>query len=267
MDMAESVAKRVLDAIIPGANLEYQSEQSNGEYDFNLHCADGTTAAVEITAAIDERHLEMLAAIYDRRRGDRIIRPTACKKSWIIFPAISASINKIRANADRYLARLEQEGNGSFFCVSARTPSTRQICRELRIAFGSVLNSDCEPMIEIGRPIGAGAVGPRLAIKTGEAKAWKEDNRKKLGSATTAERHLVVYIPAGSLAWSALTNFEPPATLPKLPREITNLWLIGQSGRPDEFLVWYASTNEIWRSAKVACTPETSRIQDFDEIR
>jgi len=256
MDMAESVAKRVLDAFIPGANLEYQSEQSNGEYDFNLHCADGTTAAVEVTAAIDQRHLEMLASIYDPRKGGQIIRPTACKKSWAIFPAMNASINNIRANADRYLARLEQEGIDSFFWVSARTPSTREICHELRIISGTVLNSDGEAMIVIGRPIGAGAVGPQLAIKTGETMAWKEDNRTKLGAAKTPERHLLVYIPAGSLAWSALTNFGPPATLPKLPEEITNLWLIGQGDDRNEFVVWRAGTTETWQSMKVECAPE-----------
>ena len=267
MDIAEGVAKRVLEAIIPGANLEYQSVQSKGEYDFHLHYADGTVAAVEVTAAIDQRHLGMLASIYDPRKGGEIIRPTACKKSWIIFPAAGASINQIRANADRYLAKLEKEGIATFFWVSARTPSTRQICRELRIASGSVRNSDGQPMIEIGRPIGARDVGPRLAIKTGETMAWKKDNRTKLGAATTTERHLAVYTPAGSLAWTALTSFEPPTTLPKIPEEVTNLWLIGRNGKADEFVVWCASTNETWRSAKVACAPEAPRIQGSDKMR
>ena len=263
MDIAEGVAKRVLEEIFTGANLEYQSVQSNGEYDFHLHYADGTVAAVEVTAAINESYMRTLARIYNKKNGGPIIQAKHCRKSWLIIPATD-EIMEIRRNCDRYLAKLEKEGIDSFFWVSARTPSTRQICRELRIAFGSVLNSDGQPMIEIGRPIGAGAVG---AIMTGEKMAWKKDNRTKLGAATTTERHLVVYTPAGSLAWTALTSFEPPTTLPKIPEEVTNLWLIGRSGKPDEFVVWYASTNETWRSAKVACAPEAPRIQGSDKMR
>jgi hypothetical protein len=46
MNYSEAIAKRVLEAILPGANLEYQPVQSNGEYDFNLRYDDGSFAAV-----------------------------------------------------------------------------------------------------------------------------------------------------------------------------------------------------------------------------
>jgi hypothetical protein len=265
MDIAESVAKRVLDAIIPGANLEYQSVQSNGEYDFNLRYADGTVAAVEVTAAINEPYMRTLARIHNERNGGRFIQPKYCRNSWLIIPATD-EIMEIRQSADRYLANLEQEGIDSFFCVSSRTQSTRQIYRDLRIAFGSVFPSYGQQTILIGDPIGAGAVGPRVAIKTGETKAWKEDNREKLGAAKTGERHMVVYIPAGSLPWSALTSFEPPEIMPRIPEEITNLWLIGQGKNLNEFVVWYASTSETWRSTKVVCPPETPSIQSFHKM-
>ncbi len=265
MNYSEAIAKRVLEAILPGANLEFQPVQSDREYDFDLRYADGTIAAIEATAAINESYMRTLARIHNERNGGRIIQPNYCRKSWLIIPATD-EIMEIRQSADRYLANLEQEGIDSFFCVSSRTQSTRQICRDLRIAFGSVLSSYGQPTILIGHPIGAGAVGPRVAIKTGETEAWKEDNRKKLGAAKTAERHLVVYIPAGSLPWSALTSFEPPAILPRIPEEITNLWLIGQGENLNEFVVWYASTSETWRSTKVVCTPETPSIQSSHKM-
>lgn len=249
VDIPESVTKRVLEAIIPGANLEYQSEQSNGQYDFKLHYSDGTVAAVEATAARNETYMRMLARICDERKGGRIIQAQYCRKSWLIIPATD-EIMKIRQSVDPYLAKLEEEGIGSFPPV--RTPTARQMCRDLRIAFGSVLHTDGKPTIEIGPPIGAGAVGSRRAVETGETEAWKEDNRKKLGAANTAERHLVVYMPAGSLAWSALTNFEPPATSPNIPEEITDLWLIGQGEKLDEFVVWHAGIKETWMSTRVS---------------
>ena len=261
MNYSEAVAKRVLEAILPGANLEFRPVQSDGEYDFDLRYADGTIAAIEATAAINESYMRALARIHKQRNGGRIIQPKYCKKSWVIIPATD-EIMEIRRSADRYLAKLEEEGIDSFPPV--RTPSTRQICRDLPIFFGAVVSSFGEPTIEIWPPIGAGAVGPRLAIKTGETEAWKEDNRKKLGAAKTAERHLVVYIPAGSLPWSALTSFEPPAILPRIPEEITNLWLIGRGKNPNEFVVAHASTSETWRSTKVVCTPETpSMLRQF----
>ena len=69
MDIAEGVAKRVLEEIFTGANLEYQSVQSNGEYDFHLHYADGTVAAVEVTAAINESYMRVLARIRNKKNG------------------------------------------------------------------------------------------------------------------------------------------------------------------------------------------------------
>ncbi|MGA2904656.1 MAG: hypothetical protein ABSD98_12545, partial [Candidatus Korobacteraceae bacterium] len=182
MNHAEVVAKRALEAVLEGARLKYRSAQSHGEYDFDLHYADGTIAAVEVTAAINESYMRTLARI---RNGGRII-PKYCKKSWVIIPATD-EIREIRRSADQYLAKLEEEGIDSFPPV--RTRSTRQICRDLRIFFGAAVFSDGEPTIEIWPPIGAGAVGPRLAVKTGETEAWKEDNRKKLGAAKTVERH------------------------------------------------------------------------------
>jgi|SRR5208337_1308660 len=256
MDIAETVAKRVLEAILSGANLDYHSVQSNGEYDFDLRYAGGAIAAVEVTAAIDERHLGTLAAIYDPQKGGPIIRPTACEKSWIIFPGKGASINTIRAKADRYLAQLEREGIDNFFWTRRDVTAVKAMWRDLRIVFGSVISSDGEPTIEIGRPIGAGAVGPRLAIGAGEREARKQDNRKKLGVAKTAERHLVVYMPAGSLPWNALMSGVPPSTLPNIPEEITDIWLIGQGGIQNEFVAWHASTNQTWHSTRVICAPE-----------
>jgi hypothetical protein len=61
MNYSEAIAKRVLEAILPGANLEYQPVQSNGEYDFNLRYDDGSFAAVEVTAAVDKTLTETIA--------------------------------------------------------------------------------------------------------------------------------------------------------------------------------------------------------------
>jgi hypothetical protein len=200
---------------------------------------------------------ETIAAVSSKKKGGSIIQATACKKSWLIFPAKGASINTIRTAADGCLAHLEHEGIDSFHCVST-SASVRNICCQLQVTGGGVISSETEPTIRIAFPIGGGAVGAATATTAGERESWKPDNRKKLGAATTAERHLVVYLDAGNgLPWTALTSFAPPSTVPGIPDEVTNLWLIGHSENEDEFVVWYASTNEIWRSTRVLCAPES----------
>src|SRR6185312_988813 len=251
MNYAEAVTKRVLEAALQGTVLDYRPTQSHGEYDFDLRYSDGTLAAVEATAAIDECLTRTIARIRSKKAGGSVISAVTCKKSWRIFPVSGACIRTIRANADEQLAKLEHEGIDRFFAVSGRSPSVNEVCCKLQIFGSGVISSEGDASIKIAYHSGGGAVGPSTAIKTGETEAWKEDNREKLGRAKTAERHLVVYIGADNgLPWNAITSFEPPSTLPRIPEEITNLWLIGPGGTQDQFTVWSASTTDVWSSTK-----------------
>src|SRR5258708_32859190 len=112
MDHAEIVAKRVLESVLLGT-MEYQSKQSHGEYDFELHYHSGAKAAVEVTKSVDRTQTETIAAIRSKRNTP-FIYATKCKKSWVIFPAKSAKIIRIREAADEYLSRLEQAGKEKF---------------------------------------------------------------------------------------------------------------------------------------------------------
>ena len=90
MDYAEATAKRVLEAILPGAILVYRPVQSHGEYDFDLRYEDGIIAAVEVTAAVDQALAETIASVRSKKKGGSVIKTTACRKSWLIFPAKGA---------------------------------------------------------------------------------------------------------------------------------------------------------------------------------
>ena len=253
MDHAETVAKRVLEVILPGL-MEFQPLQSHGECDFVLRYHSGTVAAVEVTSSIDQIQAETIAAIRSRKKGGSSIRATKCKKSWLIFPANGANIDKIRGTADEYLFRLEQSGIETFSWVSDRNQCVREICHDLKIVSGSVISTGVSGMMRIAFPVGGGAVGPTIAIEAGEREAWKPDNRKKLGAARTDEHHLVVYIDTlNGLPWIALTGFEPLSTLPNLPEEITWIWLVSHGEKANEFVVWHASIKEPWRSTRVVC--------------
>jgi hypothetical protein len=68
MDQAEIVAKRVLEGVLLGT-MEYQPEQSHGEYDFELRYRSGANAAVEVTKSVDRTKTETIAAICNKRNA------------------------------------------------------------------------------------------------------------------------------------------------------------------------------------------------------
>ena|SRR5437016_4308722 len=208
MNHAERVAKCVLEHILPGT-LEYQPEQSQGECDFELYFHDGTTGVVEVTASVDQIQIETIAATRDTRKGGPNIRASKCKKSWLILPAKGARIDEIRRAADECLFKLEQAGLQKFSWVrDGHRDCVQEVCQKLNVTGGSVIpTTGTSPAIRIAFPIGGGAVGPSTAIEAAEREAWKDDNRKKLGAAKTAERHLVVFVDtANGLPWMALTD-------------------------------------------------------------
>jgi hypothetical protein len=272
MRPSEAAAKLVLEALLPGAKMVFRSEQSHGEWDFDLHYASGTVAPVEVTASVDQDQAHMSARIRDKRKGGSHLAVTKCKKSWMILPMKSADVNNIRTAADAYLSVLEQADIGSFRFLDAfdsrlfkeagiekslpfPVPQcVEDICYDLQIQSGSTISTGEPPKIFIQDPVRGGAVGASVAVEACEREARKDDNRKKLGAAKSYERHLVVYVDAmNGLPWVALTDFEPPLALPKIPGEITHIWLIGHAGETSEnkFVVWRASAKETWRSCRV----------------
>ena len=253
MRHAETVAKEVLEGILPGS-LKYQPEQSHGEYDFDLLYHDGAaTAAVEVTAAVDRTQAQTVATIRGKKKAP-VIQASKCKQSWRIVPAKNANIGKIRGAADEYLSRLEQAGIRKFFWVrDYHQQCVQDICHDLKVTSGSVIPTGACPQIRIALPIGGGAVGPSIAIEAGETEAWKLDNRNKLGAARSSEHHLFVYIDVmNGLPWVALTDFEPPSVLPNLPPEITSIWLAAHGSKDREFVVWHAGTNEPWQCLRLS---------------
>ncbi len=149
--------------------------------------------------------------------------------------------------------RLEQAGIEKFSLVRDwHHQCVQDVCRDLNVMSGSVISTGTSPRIFIASPLGGGAVGPSIAIQAVEKEAWKQDNRKNLGAAKTAEHHLVVYIDVmNGLPWVALTDFEPPSTLPNLPEEITCIWLVGHGEEENQFVVWHAKAQEPWRSLRI----------------
>jgi hypothetical protein len=153
MDHAETVAKLILETVLPGASLKYRISQSSSEYDFDMHL-NGIISAVEVTASVDRVHVQTIAAIRNKKKGGPIIPAKKCKKRWIVFPSNDAQINAIRTKIDDYLSNLESEGIGYFSDTDSGPKSVQDICSELRLTRGLVYSETLPPDICLGSPVG-----------------------------------------------------------------------------------------------------------------
>ena len=249
MDHAEAVAKRLFESVFVGSHMNYRDSQSKGEYDFDLCYADGCISVMEVTSAVDEVVELTNAAILDKKKGGSAIKTKLCKKDWYITPARGANIKRIRADSDRYLASIESEGRETFFGpTNCDSLSVERIYLDLHVISGAVIRWKEPGYIRIAPPGGGGPVGASIVINAVKREAWKDDNRRKLSTAGTQERHLAVYVYLTNyLPWCALVDFEPPLDLPQLPPEITDIWAFSESRSEHEYVVWRAALFSPWR--------------------
>jgi hypothetical protein len=251
MNRAEENTKLIIEALLP-AKLVYRTEQSHGEYDFDLKYQDGRLAALEVTASIDRAELELLAAIKRQTKGRAGLSTTKCRHSWMISVRSSARVNILRQKLETYLSALEMNGISNFSLNDLHIPEVNEICAALEVDHGTVITTSTPPAIYLTPSSGGGFIDPLSAVEAGRREAWKKDNRKKLGGSTASERHLAVYIDLfDDSAWTALHWSNPPATTPDLPAEINHLWLLAEGESPGEFTIWRGRSDTVWQSQRL----------------
>jgi len=160
-----------------------------------------------------------------------------------------ASIKKIRTEVEKYLVAIEAEGRKSFnsFIDGSGSPAVTAIFKDLAIEAGNVIKWK-SPAIGIATPGGGGLVDPDLVNKAVEMEAFKNDNRRKLGNTETSERHLFVYLtPIKHVVWVAVRKGMLPLSGPKLPPEITHVWLVTWIGHGRWHTVWRAQQGIGWK--------------------
>ena len=244
MDLAERVARGVVEDLIPGARMCFREHQHDGGHDFDLVLPDGSTAALEVTASKDFELERTNAAICLEKHGGHFIPTVKCQSDWSIHPLPDAPINRVRSEADDYLARIEADGLKRFFYEmdGGRYSSVRRICEDLSIEAGSVTPWKTPGQICIALPGGGGIKSNKVAERAAMEEAHKPDNRAKLRKAATAERHLFVLVDQGNyLPWVSLVDEDPPCSRPDLPDEVTHVWAAGIARDPSVVVVWRGS--------------------------
>jgi hypothetical protein len=251
VDHAEATAKKLIEALIDGAEMRFHADQSRSVHDFDLQMPDGTVEAFEVTASIDREIEEMNAAIIDPKKGGISFQSGLCRRAWHLHPGRGARIVKIRKDAGKYLAELEAIGVDGFFGPLhwSTHDSIRVLYEELRVLSGAAIEGRPPGEISLAHPGGGGSVGAVLAHEAVIKEVEKTDNRKKLEQSGFRKRHLGVYIHAlNYLPWVGLIEFDPPVETVTLPNEITDVWAYTESREPNTFAVWRVQTNESWRN-------------------
>jgi len=248
MDKAEIAAKRIVETLVRGAKMHYRESQSAGEHDFDLEYAIGVSVPLEVTMSTDEETEAIEAAIMRSRKGGPFVPRIQCQHDWWVHPTKHARINRIRTDVDSYLAAIEAEEWEDFNSLidAAESPAVHAILQDLQIESGKITKWK-SPGIGIATPGGGGLVDPALVNEAVEIEACKDDNKRKLGSAEGSEKHLFVYVtPTKYLVWVAIRDGELPASGPKLPPEITHVWLTTWAGDGGWHTVWRAPRDDSW---------------------
>jgi hypothetical protein len=257
VNYSEKVARTVIEAVIPGSRMVYRCDQSKGLHDFDLYYDDRRVGAVEVTASVDAPGRETEAAILDHRKGGRRIKAERCKWPWRISPGPLANIDRIRQDADRYLAEIESQGIRRFdpASVSHGRVSVERIYRDLNIYSGDAELGE-SGSITMCLPTGFSFAGSSLVIGAVTLVALKSDNRRKLASAGTAERHLFVFIDRDNHGvWTSLVESAPPPETVSLPDEVTDAWAVGQARTENQYVVWRASNGSRWQNLGPVTAP------------
>lgn len=253
-DHAEAVASCLIESVLVGTRMKKIRPEGSRTHDFDLLDPNGhIVAAVEATVSLDKAAKK--TSIRIRQGGP--VKTKLCKKDWWIQAEPGAGIREIRGNADKYLADVEAAGIERFLGpVDWRKPAVERIFRDLRVYSGSAVVRWKDPgHIWIDLP---GAGGRLTASNVVEAVVREApSNLKKLAAANTNQRHLVIYIdPTSYMPWKSLVDCDPPSEPPRLPREITDIWVITETRSGHEFVAWQASALSPWRRIGPLVLPE-----------
>ncbi len=248
MDECEVLAKAVIEHVIPGSRMKFHLEQAHGNYDFDLLYPDGRLAAVEVTAAKDERIEGTVAAILNKRKGGSFVPRHHCRNDWIVHPTLEARINSIRRHIDSYLAEVEAEGKNCFSAYRdlPESPAARRLVEDLQIEVGNVFKWKT-PGIGILLP-GQGTVSnPREVDRAVLQEAQKQDNHRKLWETGYPEKHLFVCIDSRFYApWYAINKGKPSGLPMLLPKEVDIVWASASTRSSGLYALWRAERDRPW---------------------
>jgi hypothetical protein len=247
MRSEERAVAQIIEAIRPTCRMEYSVEQSHGECDFVLRDGEGAYP-FEVTRYTNPRAQEIYAAIEGRDGTGAFVNRRLAQHDWWVFPTHITNIRRVRDHVDRLLADVEAEGFTQFDVrTDTASPAVQRMWQEIRILHGVQMPWSPPGRIGIATPGDGATLSSDQVVSAVEAEAAKPDNRKKLGL-EAAERHLCVYVDyLGYPAHSVMLNGMLPSQHPRLPPEVTHLWVMCDHAEGPEYVVWSYERTAGWQ--------------------
>lgn len=238
----ESAAARVV-ARLTGERVILQDDGSQiGMADIRIDYADHRPGFVEVWADVNPRYAATYSRLMSRGQSLPLELPMASvRRDWFVTVGSTSNLRVLEAELEGLLAGLEARGV-TFETVADRRALSSQSDEDLRrlLQLGVVMLSCGAPSSEDGlaRLYPEGVEGPGV-VACAPVVSWVEetlaserllDVRTKLMKTGAPERHVflgVTFTSPGEV-YFALSLREPtlPDGPPKLPGEITHVWLM-----------------------------------------
>jgi hypothetical protein len=236
----EQWARACVQHAIQDCTVELHDDGSvPGMYDLKIVYADGSTGAVEVTAAADAGRVELWREV---RKRDLIRQEPDLVGGWLVRVLRSARVRDLDRDLAPLLRELERDGRPVVHGVKGSRDSLEAKTASLGIIEAFQSATDRKGSIYVMPPEGALEQMGGYAPLTGDPLAewlgdWandpsRSDNVRKLRSADTAERHLFILVPGFTAAPFAVNDLliSPEAPMPTippgLPAGVTDVWVM-----------------------------------------
>lgn len=235
----EQWARRMIQGTLARPVRQHDDGSAPGMHDLDIVLADGSLAAVEVTAAADGEAIALWNLV--NGRDERWIE-TGLRGGWFVELDPTARARAVLRDLPRLLGDLESRGIGQLD-VSHRRHDLSDLEREAqrlrvnRAGQGATeFPGSIYPTIDLPLERTGGAVpttGDPLAAWLSEflAADARSDVRAKLTRSAAAQRHAFVIVPGFTPApfpvVDLLMRAAPPLPTapPALPPEVTHLWV------------------------------------------
>jgi hypothetical protein len=244
----EAWVKACIERALPNVTVDQHDDGSQPSmYDLKITYQNGATAAVEITAAMDEQQIRVRMST--RGRGQRWQEPSLAG-GWIVTVSASSVPKDFNRQLTGLLGDLEA---ASLVAVRGDRSSSNQLvaragalgvmeATQWQTAYPGSIYVMPERPLDLSANY-APSTGDELANWLGPwvADPKRSDNLRKLANSGTSEGHLFILVPSFSLAPGTVDNLliEPGAPLPEvapqLPPEVTHIWAMSTWDSGDGF--------------------------------
>lgn len=221
---------------------QYDDGSHPGMHDLNIMASDGTSAAVEVTAAVDADSTQLWKLV--NGRDERWIVPDL-QGGWMLHLEPTARAKRLLKELPGFLKELEGEGIGQIFSQGRRHEAPESVearSRALGIVSGnqsatsfpgSIYLTIEQPDERTGGVVDSTGSAVPTWVRDFLLNSHQSDVLSKLDRSGASERHVVILVPGFSTAPFGVVDMlwrdqddVVPTTPPDLPDQVTHVWFM-----------------------------------------